>query len=131
MKCIRVEKSNLDNFPVTNHWFINNIRGIFSLKKREKSCMWNWAKRVCIFTAGYTVQTTLFCTLDGVKTRTRIFTKCNKAESKPTLEFRERIHCLPDEKMHTLIRQETDFTGYIFFSFNVQRKFKYSLWKQF
>lgn len=64
MKCIWIEKSNLDNFPVTNSVFLNNIRGIFSLKKREKSCMWNRAKRVCISIEGYTVYAIISCMLD-------------------------------------------------------------------
>lgn len=33
--------------------------------------------------------------------------------------------------MHTFTHHETDFTGYIFFSFNMQRKFKYLPWKEF
>lgn len=52
-------------------------------------------------------------------------------KAKPKLEFRERIYCPSDEKMHTFTHQETDFTGYIFFSLNMQRNFKCLLCEQF
>jgi len=38
--------------------------------------------------------------IDYVKTRTGIYTKYNKTKTKPKLECREGIYCLPDKQMH-------------------------------